>query len=854
MENFRGISLRWGLALIIFLSLLVPSSIIVALAYQAMYAQTRDQAILAVGAASQSRYESLKLRLQAIQGRTDTALIELQKNCVSFTTNPACYKTELLSLLAHEDAETVILLAPDGAPLLLGANPTLAAENIVFAKDQLAYFTPRVAGSIPSFFLQASQQSQGGPLRLLIGFSVSQLQAIFNYPKELGHSGETFLANSKGYFITSARYKSVQGHGVDPISARPMKRCLSPENAETLDLDYRDVPIIHGFRFVPEIGGGCIMAHVDQAEAFAPASKLRTNALLAVALLAALGAVLALVLSKRIVRPLQAVTTAISDFDLHASLSGETPPPVGSAYREIAALESSFLSMAAKLSFATKDTEALLSALNFHAIVSSTDRDGSITHVNDIFCRISGYSADELLGSSHSIVNSGMHSRAFWQSVWTRISSGNPWHGEICNRAKDGHLYWVDTVIVPYKNASNVIEKYVSIRFDISASKNSALALHAANEQTRAALEELCITEERHKFAIEGSGDGVWDWDIPNNTVLLSPRWKSMLGYTEDEIGTALSEWTSRLHPEDHAKLMAELQKNLDGKSSLFSSQHRVRCKDGSYLWVLNRGKVVSRDALGKPLRMIGTHADISKQKQMDRIKTEFISTVSHELRTPITSIRGALGLLEAGVLGTLPAKALDLVKVAHRNSQRLITLVNDILDMDKLLSGKLPLHLEPVSLQQLIQDAISANAAYASQYQVNYHYSAEADDYLVRADANRLRQVLDNLMSNAAKFSHPGAQVHLRVRQQNQEIVVEVEDYGSGIPVEFQDKVFEAFAQADSGDTRQQGSTGLGLNIAKKLITMMGGDIGFTSAQGLGTKFWFTIPLAKQAEPGQIE
>ncbi|MCX7219826.1 MAG: PAS domain-containing protein [Burkholderiales bacterium] len=430
--------------------------------------------------------------------------------------------------------------------------------------------------------------------------------------------------------------------------------------------------------------------------------------------------------------------------------------------------------------------------------------------------------------------------------------------GEICNRAKDGHLYWVDTVIVPYKNANNVIEKYVSIRFDISASKNSALAILAANEQTRAALEELRITEERHNFALEGSGDGVWDWDMRNHTLLLSPRWKSMLGYTEDEIGTALSEWTSRLHPEDKSRVMAEIQENLDGnldgKSALFSSQHRVRCKDGSYLWVFSRGKVVSRDALGKPLRMTGTHADISKQKQMDRIKTEFISTVSHELRTPITSIRGALGLLEAGVLGTLPAKALEIVTVAHRNSQRLITLVNDILDMDKLLSGKLPLHLEPVSLHQLIQDAISANAAYASQYQVSYQYSAVAEDYLVSADANRLRQVLDNLMSNAAKFSHPGAQVHLRARQQNQAVLVEVEDSGSGIPAQFQSKVFEAFAQADSGDTRKQGSTGLGLNISKKLIIAMGGEIGFSSTAGLGSTFWFTIPLAQQAEPAQIE
>jgi signal transduction histidine kinase len=245
---------------------------------------------------------------------------------------------------------------------------------------------------------------------------------------------------------------------------------------------------------------------------------------------------------------------------------------------------------------------------------------------------------------------------------------------------------------------------------------------------------------------------------------------------------------------------------------------------------------------------MVGTHTDITQRKQMETVKTEFISTVSHELRTPLTSIRGSLGLIEAGVLGVLPPKALDLVKVAHKNSQRLIALVNDLLDMDKLLSGKMAMRCDPVDLAELITQAIAANAAYAATYQVSFTMSVPQDKAIAMGDADRLMQVLANLMSNAAKFSRAGGVVDIRLSRYSDAAAVfklEVEDRGEGIPAEFQPRLFQAFSQADSANTRKQGSTGLGLNISKKLVEQMGGQIGYTTEVDHGTTFWFTVPVA---------
>jgi PAS domain S-box-containing protein len=241
---------------------------------------------------------------------------------------------------------------------------------------------------------------------------------------------------------------------------------------------------------------------------------------------------------------------------------------------------------------------------------------------------------------------------------------------------------------------------------------------------------------------------------------------------------------------------------------------------------------------------------DVSERHRINQLKSEFISIVSHELRTPLTSIRGSLGLLEAGIGGVLPEKAQHLIKIAHDNSRRLVGLVNDILDMEKLASGKMTFKSDRLDLVSLVADAIEANTAYAVGLDVRLHLFNHPDQAWVMADTDRLMQVLANFLSNASKFSPKGDVVRIQIltftEHQKNYFKVEVTDVGAGIPLSFQARIFEPFSQADGTNTRQQGGTGLGLSITKSYIEKMHGKIGFVSAPDKGTTFWFGLPAVE--------
>lgn len=234
---------------------------------------------------------------------------------------------------------------------------------------------------------------------------------------------------------------------------------------------------------------------------------------------------------------------------------------------------------------------------------------------------------------------------------------------------------------------------------------------------------------------------------------------------------------------------------------------------------------------------------DLIERKRVENMKNEFISTVSHELRTPLTSIRGSLGLIFGGVGGELPEAVKNLVGIAKSNCERLIRLINDMLDSEKIESGKMRLDLQVIDLRPLIQQVLAANEGFAGQYGATLRLQAPDAPLQVRIDGDRMIQVLTNLLSNAVKFTPQGGVVEVRVSREAQGVRVEVVDSGPGIPEEFRGRIFQKFSQADSSDTRQKGGTGLGLNISKALIEKMGGRIGFSSTLGTGTTFFFELP-----------
>lgn len=225
-------------------------------------------------------------------------------------------------------------------------------------------------------------------------------------------------------------------------------------------------------------------------------------------------------------------------------------------------------------------------------------------------------------------------------------------------------------------------------------------------------------------------------------------------------------------------------------------------------------------------------------------VKSQFVSVVSHELRTPLTSINGALGLLRTGAYDNDPAKARNILEIAQKNSIRLSALINDLLDLQKLESGQMSYDFDEIDLPDLIAECVESIGSFAQTYGIDVTYTPPTADAFIKADRDRLHQVLDNLLSNAVKFSRRGEKVEVRILTANGRARVEVQDHGIGIPPNSRDKVFGKFTQVDSSDRRSHGGTGLGLCIAQEIMTAHGGVIDYSSKLGEGTTFSIEFPI----------
>ena len=742
------------------------------------------------------------------------------------------------------------------------------------------------------------------------------------------------------------------------------------------------------------------------------------------------------------------------------------------------------------------ERERELQAFDQHAIVSIADQSGLITYVNDKFCEISGYSRNELLGQNHRIVKSGRHSTEFYQNLWQTITQGKIWQDEICNRCKDGSLYWVKSTITPFLDETGKPYQYVSVRTDITERKLAEQQLEAHKERLRRGqifanlgtwdwdihngdlfwseriaplfgypagdletsydnfiscihpddrqkvinavnncidhgipyeiehrvvwpdgtvrwlLErgdvvrddddnatqmlgvvqdiddrkraELVLaererqlreaqtlarfgnwmadlttgelywsdeiyrifghepgsfapsveafqsmvhpddraqvykseklaeqtghhdvihrivlpdgsirhvhelaqaetdadgkllrltgtvqditerveaeariheTEQRFAFAVEGAGDGVWDWDLSTNNMQFSRLYMEMLGYAENELPQNADTWINSIHPDDMALAQQKLQDYLENRESVYVNELRLRCKDGSYKWILCRGTTVRRNNEGKSTRMIGIHSDITERKQAEQAlvtardeadranqaKSDFLSSMSHELRTPMNAILGFGQLMELN--DTLPDEHKDYAQEILKAGNHLLELINDILDLAKVESGRIELSLEPVDVAPLITECLNLITSLADKRKIKLSHNL-LNGAAVRADRIRLKQVLLNLLSNAIKYNREGGNVIIEVQPKGTESLhIRITDTGQGIPAERMTELFQPFNRLDAEDSNTEG-TGIGLTITRRIIEIMGGNINVESEVGVGSTFWIELPL----------
>jgi PAS domain S-box-containing protein len=353
-------------------------------------------------------------------------------------------------------------------------------------------------------------------------------------------------------------------------------------------------------------------------------------------------------------------------------------------------------------------------------------------------------------------------------------------------------------------------------------------------------MTERKLVEEKFRLAVEASPSGMI-MTHEGKILMVNAETERQFGYSREElIGQSIEILVPRRfrdkHP-GHRSAFAALPgaRGMGAGRDLFGLR-----KDGTEFPVeVGLNPIETRDGLV----VLSVVVDITERKRNERLKGEFVATVSHELRTPLTSIAGALALLESGAVGQVPDTVKRLLGIALANSRRLSRLLNDILDIEKLEAGKVSYNLRRIDVKTLVEQAIEANVAFADSFNVKVRLDVDAAEGEVRADPDRLIQVLVNLLSNAAKFSPPRQEVLVGIRSEGDQVRLSVRDHGPGIPDEFKGRIFEKFAQGDSTDARCRGGTGLGLSIARQIVVQLGGTIGYDAAPGGGTIFYVDLP-----------
>ncbi len=456
-------------------------------------------------------------------------------------------------------------------------------------------------------------------------------------------------------------------------------------------------------------------------------------------------------------------------------------------------------------------------ALNNHAIVSMADSNRHFCYVNQKFTEATGYTSEDVIGKA-PVDLYHEHDDSLFALIIDKLRKGEVWVGETRLRCKDGHIMYSQTTIMPRVDEKGVLLGTVAVRTDITEMRRAA-----AEVDTVAALRRL--TEPVVVF-------------MPKTLDLayMNKAATDAVGWAEDGyIGKTVADIPLDIDLGLLRHKLIELSKS-ETEQVVIQLERWGKTFDASIqLITLQSGEH----------RYFAIFRDVSGALQLAKARQEFIATVSHELRTPLTAIKGAMGLLLSGATGVLPPKSQNFVEIAQRNADRLVLIVNDILDLEKIVAGKMEFRRDTVDLAEVLLEARMANQSYAEQYGVTVRVEGVDEPALAKLDTTRILQVLANLLSNACKFSKPNSEIVLALVPDGHNFKVSVTDSGIGIPDADISRMFERFQQASNADRNKRGGSGLGLSIVKVIVEKHGGTVSLTSKEGVGTTVTFTLPSA---------
>ena len=447
--------------------------------------------------------------------------------------------------------------------------------------------------------------------------------------------------------------------------------------------------------------------------------------------------------------------------------------------------------------------------------------------------RIFGYRATEMVGRNVNtlipVLCYDQHDGAMGDYLTTDAQRVINVGREVTARRKNATLFPMELGISPYEIDGR--KRFVAVVRDITERKDAEQALRKSEETFRAAMGAASI--------------GMALVKLDGHFMQVNDALCTLLGYSEQDL--LANDFQAITHEDDLGRDLEMLQQALAGQIQSYRMEKRYYHKSGRVIWTMLSVSLV-RDVNGKPDYFVSQIQDITDQREAERIKSEFISVVSHELRTPLTSIRGSLGLILGAFSAAIPEKAARLVHIAHQNCERLIPLINDILDIDKIASGKMRFDMQEISLAQVMRRVVDATEPFAQKYEAQLELVPVADNVRISVDEDRFVQAVSNLISNACKFSPKRGRVVIAASVTAGLMHLSVSDSGAGIPEEFRGRIFERFSQADSSAVRRAGGTGLGLHITRQIVERMNGRIGFDTEVGKGTTFWMDFPIVQEA------